>query len=88
MVDKKQTRTPDGERSYRRHYKGLVDRMVSQIEAGAAPWRKPWKPGRLALPVTLALPISRRNPGTAGSRQQECHPHDQPGKAASPHTRG
>lgn len=88
MVDKNQTETPDGESCHRLQYKDLVDRMISQIKAGAAPWQKPWKPARLPLPITLALPVSRRNCGAAGGRQQECHPHDKLGERPSPHTRG
>lgn len=51
MVDTKQTKTADGENCHRRHYNDLVDRMISQIKAGIAPWQKPWKPGRRLLAV-------------------------------------
>ena len=72
MVDKKQTRTPDGESSHRCDYNDFADRIISQIKAGTAPWQKPWKSARLA----------------AGSQQKERGPDQKPEQGPSPHTRG
>ena len=37
-------------------YQDVTDRIVAMIEAGAAPWRKPWTTPR--LPGVPALPIN------------------------------
>jgi len=54
MADKKQTKTPGGKKYLDLHYKDFADRIISQIEAGTAPWQKPWKPGQQVLPQSLA----------------------------------
>ena len=37
-------------------YQEVTDRIVAMIEAGAAPWRKPWTTPR--LPGVPALPVN------------------------------
>ena len=46
---RKKSRTTPAERD-RKYHEDFANKIIKQIEAGVAPWQKPWKPGENVLP--------------------------------------
>ncbi len=42
------------------YHRQIADALIEQLERGAAPWTKPWKPGELVLPYNLSTGESYR----------------------------
>jgi antirestriction protein ArdC len=54
MIANKKKEDLQTKRHLDRHYQDMIDRIISQIKAGTAPWQKSWKPDQEVLPRSLA----------------------------------
>jgi antirestriction protein ArdC len=47
------------------YYEQVATKLIEQLEAGTAPWQKPWAPGTINLP-------HNRSPGPATRARTRC----------------